>query len=424
MAAPQGQDQGGGGQNSFFILWAIALVVFVGVVVWLLFSEPLKIFFIHARIYELTAISFILNFVATLVPNNLPWIGDFFAGAASNASNNLDIANQLTPDILTLDVAESLSTATGEYLRYPAVLILLFFSYLVYKLNVHARLKKKFDMKRLLLQEQVNWPAIQIVAKLDLLNEDLEKGPWAMNMTPLQFAKKNRLMFVDIADEPVAGYKSGNEYKITLDRVRAERAFTVQLGRTWQGIEGMAPHRRAIIAVFMARGCRDTKKAQELVAQLASSAAKGSLDIKGVDDLWRKHQKDKRVQEIFQQHGYEFTVFASMLLFAREDGVLASAEFLWVKPIDRRLWFVINSVGRQTPSVEAGGIFAHWYMELALKRSLSVPTVMGAVDALAIALSEVVYTPDDQEKEEIKKRHEVAPKSNVEEEEAQQAQQG
>src|SRR5205807_151959 len=134
-------------------------------------------------------------------------------------------------------------------------------------------------------------------------------------------------------------------------------AFSVQLGRVWHGFEEMAPHRRAIIAIFSARGSRDTKAALAMVNQLADSGAEGKLNCAGADDLWKKHAKNKRVQEICEYHAYEFTVFISMLQFAREDGVVASSDFLWVKPVDRRLWYVINNVGRQTPCVEVGGIF-------------------------------------------------------------------
>ncbi len=45
------------------------------------------------------------------------------------------------------------------------------------------------------------------------------------------------------------------------------------------------------------------------------------------------------------------------------DGVQASADFLWLKPIDRRLWYMLNTVGRQTPFAEVAGPYAHWLAE-------------------------------------------------------------
>ena len=56
-----------------------------------------------------------------------------------------------------------------------------------------------------------------------------------------------------------------------------------------------------------------------------------------------------------------------MLVAARTDGVLASAEFLWLKPVDRQLWFMLNSIGRRTPFVEVSAPYAHWLVERRLR---------------------------------------------------------
>jgi len=247
------------------------------------------------------------------------------------------------------------------------------------------------------------------VKNLNLLEQDLDSGPWAMAMTPMQFAKHYKLASIELADKAGSEFSKTQapEFKVVLNRLRAERAFAAQLGRPWQGAAAMAPHRRAIFAVLVGKGCRDSKKAQDLIYQLADSAGSGKLNLTGTDELWKKHYKNSLVERIYTQHGYEFTVIASMIQFAREDGVLASADFLWVKPLDRRLWYVLNNVGRQTPAAEVGGIFSHWYNELALKRALSAPVVGAAVDALELALSEILYIPDEKEREEIMKRHQA-----------------
>ncbi len=405
MAAQGGGGQEGSDKNTYYILWLVALVVFVCGIIWYFLSEQLKVAFIFIRTNELRIIYGFFD----ILPQNLPWIGTMLQQSLSDVSANLDLAKELSPDILTLDIASSLSETVGDYLRYPLVLYLIGLTVIIFKSNVQLRLRKKFNMKTLAVQEEVIWPQIKIATKHDILSQDLDEGPWAMAMSPMQFAKKNKLVTIELADISATQFSKvqAPEYKVTLDRIRAERAFSVQLGRTWYGIESLAPHRRAILTVFIARGCRDTKAAYDLVAQLANSGADGKLDDTGVDALWKKHINNKRVQEIFHQHAYEFTVFISMLLFAREDGVVASSDYLWVKPLDRRLWYVINNVGRQTPSVEVGGIFSHWYYEMALKRSLSAPRVIDAVDAFELALNDIIYVPTEAEKEEILKRHET-----------------
>lgn len=405
MAGPGPQDQGGE-KNTYYILWMIALVVLVGGLIWYFFDTQLKMFFIALRKYELIAIYAVLAFLPyDLFARFLPWfsIPDF----SQQVAEDLILVRQITSQNISLEIAEALSNEVGEFIRYPASLLMVGLAWYVYHNHILMRFTRKHNMKTLVESENPSWPQIRIVNKIDLLKEDLDSGPWAMAMTPMQFAKKYKLITVDFAEKVGSGFSKTEapEFKVTLNRLRAERAFSAQLGQPWRSVAAMAPYRRAIFAVLAAKGCRDSKKALDLIAQLAGSAGDGKLDLRGADELWQAHYKNNLVERVCKQHGYESTVMAGMVQLAREDGVLASADFLWVKPIDRRLWYVLNNVGRQTPAAEVGGIFCHWYNELALKRPLSVPVVEAAVDALELALSEVIYVPDEKERQEIMKRH-------------------
>ncbi len=129
--------------------------------------------------------------------------------------------------------------------------------------------------------------------------------------------------------------------------------------------------------------------------QLARSS-KSTLNFKGVDELLKKHYNTKAVQKIVQGHAYVLTVMAAMLKGARDDGVQASADFLWLKPMDRRLWYTLNTVGRQTPFIEVAGIFAHWRAEQEAQKRLVVPMVEEATNAVQLALKEVLYKRDEE----------------------------
>jgi intracellular multiplication protein IcmP len=265
---------------------------------------------------------------------------------------------------------------------------------------LRTRFKRKHSMKSLAQSEKHNWPQIQPVLGLDLVAMDIDSGPWAMAMTPIQFCKKFKL--VNIVLLPAEDSLSKEpKFTVSLIPERADRVFAGQLGRSFQGIERMPEHRRVLFAIFIARGCRDTAAARALVSQLARSAAKGKLDCSGADVLLKKHLSNKDVQKICQRHAYELTLMASALVFARADGVLATADFLWLKPMDRRLWYTLNDVGRQTPNTEAAGVYAHWITEKTLQRPLSIPMVQQATKALQQALKEMLYTPDDAEHQAI-----------------------
>ena len=113
----------------------------------------------------------------------------------------------------------------------------------------------------------------------------------------------------------------------------------------------------------------------------------------------QKHQDHKKVQAILKQHRFVLTMMASMLVAARQDGVLAAADFLWLKVVDRRLWFMLNTMGRKTPFPEVAGAFAHWQTELQFGSPIRIPMVEEAVNGLALAMTEIIYTPDEPQEE-------------------------
>lgn len=383
----------------------MALIIFVGGAIWYFFDYQLKLAFIAIRKYQLLGIYYAVKYLPLeLLPS--PYF-DWIKILPARVLQDLSIVQQISPKTLSPEVAIVLSQETGEMLRYPFTVLFVIFAIIIHKSSILLRYRRTHTMKSLLKQEVVNWPQTTIVRDINLLDYDLDSGPWAMTLTPLMFAKKYKLIDVVPSEKAGATFSktAAPEFKIILKRARSERAFSAQLGRPWHGVDHLLPHRRAVFAILASRGCRDTHKSRELTYQLARTAGEGRINLMGVDELINKHLKNKLVEKILKSHAYEFTIFASLLLFAREDGVIASADFLWVKPVDRLLWYVINNVGRQTPAAEVAGIFCHWYHELALKRSLSVPVVTGAVDALELALNDIIYMPDDQEREEIYKRH-------------------
>jgi len=150
-----------------------------------------------------------------------------------------------------------------------------------------------------------------------------------------------------------------------------------------------------LFAVFAARVAGDTKEPYDLLMKIAGSSNSGKLDFSGVNELLEKHRDHKAVQEITKKHAYVLSVMASLLNGARYTGVLATADFLWLKLVDRRLWYMLSSVGRQVPFIEVAGPFAHWRYEVALERPFRTPMIENATRGLERALKEQVYTEDD-----------------------------
>ncbi|PCH57854.1 MAG: phosphoesterase [Legionellales bacterium] len=384
----QGGGGGGGGddKNSAHMLWVIALIFGIGAIIWWQFAPQLKQFFLWVRVAELQAIVFLVQ----------PFNPD------AEVVEALFFAQDLTIFNLSADAAKYLSRVTGDYLRYPISGFFLFAIYMVYSRHIKLRFQKIYSTKTLRHQEQKIWSQITPVAKLDLVNTELSEGPWAMARTPTQFAKTYQLLEISVAIKDPDILSPGDSFIAKVITSKANRVFAAQLGNLWNNPAQMPLYQQALFAVFIARGSRDTKSASDLLKQISKSLLKSSQpDFSGAKKLWKKHYKTRKVQDLCAKHAYVNSLMISALLFAREDGVLATADFIWLKPRDRKLWYVLNTVGRQTPVAEAAGTYAHWLAEKAIGKALTVPMIAEATIALKLAVAEIIYEPGEEEREQL-----------------------
>ena len=391
MAAQQGQQ--GDDKDSMSILWIVAGIFILGGIIWWSFSEQLKYAFVKIKLIEAEALYWAIKY--------LP-----FPTLTENIASVLTYAKTVTPNNISMNIAEVLSVMLGRYYSFPAAAVLGVFATIMYKKNVRMRYKKRYNMELLATQESIEWPQINPVLGIDLVSQDLDQGPWAMAETPIIFCKKNRLITIGAEIPSVGALSKGPKFVMKLNEARADQIFVQQLGRVWRGPEHLPKHRLAIFAAIIARAARDTNASRDFILQINCSATNDvskELNFAGVDELWQKHYNKKAIQEVIQAHAYEFTVFYDLFLLARQDGVFATADFLWLKPRDRSFWYVLNSVGRQTPYCEAAGIYAHFLAEKSLGRALNVPMVAEAKKALKSALDDIIYKPTPEEKEDLLK---------------------
>ncbi len=366
----QGGDQS---DNAYGLLWIIAAILIFCYGIWYVYRVQLTKAYFAVKLYEIKLIGYF--------------------------TNRLDDVRQVIistdPATLTFKDVLQVGSLVGEYVRIPVVIIILGLAIIIYFTNSTRSFKRTYNMRDLAEAEKKNWPQICPPLGLDLDKQDIDKGLWAMALTPMQFCKRYHLLD-EHKPEPKEGMarREWNRVEVSLKRGQATKIFSIQLGSLWQGIDKLPLHTRALFAIFAAKYHSDVTAMTAMVNQLSASS-KTKLDFTGVDQLCKKYQDAKIVQRIITSHAYVLTVMASMLLAAREDGVLASADFLWLKPVDRKLWYMLNTVGRQTPFVEVAGPFAHWNAEKLMGRRLLVPMVEEATNALEIALKEIVYHPDE-----------------------------
>lgn len=371
--AKQAAQQQQGGDNSLAPIWIIALLFLSGFLIWKFSHQYIVAFIFYINVLQAKVIAFFIN--------------------SNSLSQKIYLMQTLDPASVEWGQMIDLTRAVGNYMRYPVAAILVILAVVLYRSNITLKFRKTYSMNSLRNQEQFNWPAIMPIIKEDLINKDINVGPWAMALTPMEFAKKYGLLKKNdlLLDKPLPGM----EMTAGIRRGDAKRIFTLQLGAYWDGFESCPPHVRAIAAVFMARMNRDRGAATMILETIDKSYAQGKPNYNVANSVIKKYQNSQLVQEVISRHAYLLTVMASMLQASRADGVVSTSEFLWLKPVDRRLWYMLNCVGRQTPFAEVAGAFAHWKAEKEMRRRSLVPMIDEAIKALEIAVKEIKLSPKE-----------------------------
>lgn len=277
------------------------------------------------------------------------------------------------------------SSILGSYIRWVSVPFLIGLGVWLMRKSPTERFRRKFTDVTLPKAEADLYPWMRISTKMDFSGMDVEKGNWAMAKTERQFVRLHKLR-MDNGD---------------LDREKTEVVFIKQLGPLFLGYKSMKPHARALMALFACRITKDFRTGDKLLIQLAKSASDGKLDYAGVEELAAKCLEHKKVVRIMARHAYERTMLMSMLEESRGGprgkDYLPPNWFLWLKGVDRGLWYALSDVGRQTPHPESAGVFGHWLAEKVRGKRLEMPFVKNAAEGLFLELAK--FTNDDSEQE-------------------------
>ena len=139
---------------------------------------------------------------------------------------------------VTFEDVKSLSATVGESILWTFVIVAAIFTGILYYFHPDSNYKTIETMDSLREKVKTFFPCIQISSELDLVNQPIDEGPWAMAQTPIEFAKKNRLFVKD------------KEGKITVDKLKSRILFSEQLGPLWTSVEVLPIHQRAMFAAF------------------------------------------------------------------------------------------------------------------------------------------------------------------------------
>jgi len=179
-----------------------------------------------------------------------------------------------------------------------------------------------------------------------------------------------------------------------IDPNAAARCFATQLGAPWRGPMHLAPYRQVLLAAFCLKAARKRSEADTMLGELAKcwtferGLRLNSNLLREARKILRNKDLCSKVMTKCNQHAYENTAIVRALLTAREEGgVLAPAQFVWLRAYDRTLWYPLNNLGRQSFHMEALGALCHFKAERMAQRPIPRPKMEDAVKSISDYMS-------------------------------------
>ena len=293
--------------------------------------------------------------------------------------------SQTDPDSVRFGTLWRLVHNVGTFLRYPAAALVAVLAVWCLLRASTTRFTRNIDLPRLMkIQAEVFPSGAAFVGRRLKLTDISPDAP-----RPCDPALH--------ADEWIKRFALGDDGALSDDR--AAVALRQQLGPVWEGLERASPQARCLFAVFALHAARKREAAMALLGTLsrslpinakdgpsgpASPRVFGGSAIAEADRVLRDSGLIERCEVVTKRHAYTAPALMSLLSLARKEaGVLAPAQFAFLKLVDRPLWYALHSLGfpggqnpaeQPNPRIEAVGARDHWATECSVGRPLPVPS--------------------------------------------------
>ena len=330
----------------------------------------------------------------------------------------------------------------GRWYSVPAILAVVFIGVKGWNASVRERFRRVLSMKTLLENNSKLYPCIAPILNWgrSLLKEDMDSGPWMTARQPIQLAASNGLLVdaengkkipsskllgtngIGDPDSPVIA----GTITARLDRDAATRLMCGSFGPEFKGLQQLPSYLYALAAAFMFFGTGKKDIGQKILDGMSVSfrppvpskplrfdrhwpfihaPLKGkrgysiSWDGKLTDyNRVRKVWESEEVQRVVRPHNrYANLVILALYAFARRKGVISCAEFIWLRPVNRNLFYLLNNYGRRTVWPEIAGPWCHFQAENALCNvepdfeGLRIASDMKQVETAVNALEYALY---------------------------------
>ena len=362
----------------FFII-AIICAIFFGI--WTLFKPQLLQGYIWVRQGEMTVASLWTE------PDTIVDIGEnntMTFGEARQLMRTIDPNVMLQDDVDHWEIIHATSLVALKPMRIPFGILFLLMIFYAFKKSPPSKYRNSYNLDSLIEIQARTFKIIKPFVKFNPLKDVVPRAPgspvpaelplFAEALGPEEWCAKNKIPSVD-----------GE-----LDQDAMEEAFAAQLDKKWQGPKKLPPHLQVILAAFALKTSRKRVESDILLGEIAECwSHKSGLKLdRSIVSKARKILRNKDLSEktisACNRHAYVSTALLGALEAARsEGGVLAPAQFVWLRGHQRALWYPLNNLGRNSFHIEALGTMSHYRAEVHVQRPIPKPMVKDAVMALS-----------------------------------------
>jgi intracellular multiplication protein IcmP len=398
--------KGNEGDSIWTVVWGVFVVALFSAFIWYMGRAPILQTLRWVRWTELAVISPIdpaakpcmtwLRTVDLIVPDTLQTPSDD-AIRATNACFGPEFLRTLPPqgrgslsDYFGLSAPSmaAIEAKAAPYYRWPLFAVFAGIAVYIVFFSKYTKFKVRHNLESFIRIQAKMWPVILPIVNFnptkasarapgDMVPDKLP--PFAEALSPEEWLSWHRI--------PVTNGIP--------DREATRRAFLLQLGPRWNGYEGLPIHIRALFAAFALKGSLKRDESDAFLGRLAPCwSLKGGFAVPGdlereIDKILADPAAGGKALEIADRHAYRTTALLGVLRWARwQGGVLAAAQFLWLRAADRVLWYPLNNLGRRSFHVEGAGAMAHFMAEENAKKPLPIPRVDTAIVTLNSFLSD------------------------------------
>lgn len=261
------------------------------------------------------------------------------------------------------------------------------------------------------------WPYIKpVVNIMEKMSKDpnLDNDWYAMSKIPIMWLKEKGLIKVIKAKKTRSLLTRKERHEFSLDKTKAYLALRENLGEVWKGVDFLSFNQRCVMSVIIPHIFGKVKVSRLINRKLncyhESNSTLSKNEIRNlrisieteVDSILQDHaacfitpffaltdfedaydplvssfeeldsevdmfkKGSALVQDVLLTHAYVNTIFFALIERAWTYGILSSSELLWVKKVDRDLFYVLSQQGRPSSFVEVCGAWSHYLAESTL----------------------------------------------------------